>query len=154
MTVLTHDAGFALARCGNAFVNVWSAPATLDRLQRTREHEQRIVDGAPGGIVVLSILVDSAFQIGASERDEASQLARQFETATRAHAYVIEGSGFRTAAMRAVIAGIQLVTRTRHPSKVFGDIAAAAAWLAPQAEPPLRPQELIDTVARARAAIR
>jgi hypothetical protein len=87
-------------------------------------------------------------------RDKAAGIARQFAAATRAHAYVIEGSGFRTAAMRAVIAGISAFVRTGHPVRVFGDMAGAIAWLATQAGAALDLAQLADAIADARSALR
>lgn len=47
-----------------------------------------------------------------------------------AAAQVVEGSGFRGAAMRSALAMIQLAVRAPFPMRVFGDIPGACEWLA------------------------
>lgn len=44
-------------------------------------------------------------------------------------ALVVQGTGFHTAAVRSVIAGMNMVISQRFPSEVFADIFKAAAWL-------------------------
>jgi hypothetical protein len=153
VSLLASDSGFALARCGNAFITFWREPATMARLQIVSAEEQRVVDSASSGIVVLTVVTDLAFRVGEVERKEASRLIRVFEKTTRAHAFVIEGSGFRTAAMRATLASIEFTARRSHPSRIFGTVESAAAWLGPFAMPLLRADELLDAVAEVRAAI-
>jgi hypothetical protein len=154
MSVLAHDAGFAVAHCGHAaLLTIWREPATLARLKQVREHERALADRAPRGILVLAVVTDFPFQLGSAERSESASMAREFEKSTRAMAYVVEGSGFRNSAARAAIAGIQLLSRTKHPSRGVASVEQAAAWLAPLGEPPLTATELLDALAEARAAM-
>jgi hypothetical protein len=153
-SVLAHDQGYAIATCGNVFISVWKEPSTLDRLDHVRACEQKLVDQSPGGIVVLTVLMDTSFKVDSNVRDKAAGIARQFAAVTRAHAYVIEGSGFRTAAMRAVIAGINTFVRTGHPVKVFSDQASAVGWLATQSGQALDVAQLDEAIAGARSALR
>src|SRR2546430_10079671 len=106
-----NDGGFALATHGNAFISIWKEPSTLERLGVVRRSEQELTDRSPRGIVVLTVLLHSAYNVPPEVREEASRVARHFAATTRAHAYVIEGGGFRAAAMRAVIAGIVALSR-------------------------------------------
>jgi hypothetical protein len=136
MGVTAHDGGFALATAGSVFINVWREPSTMAQLELLREHEAALVEHeAAGVIMVMTVLLPSAFTLGTRERKEVESLARQFAPSTRAHAYVIEGSGFRTAAVRALVAGINLITRTGEMTKVFEDAVHAAAWLEAHAGP-------------------
>jgi hypothetical protein len=154
MGVTAHDGGFALATAGSVFINVWREPSTLAQLELLREHEAALVEHeAAGVIMVLTVLLPSAFTLGTRERKEVDALARQFAPSTRAHAYVIEGSGFRTAAVRALVAGINLITRTGGLTKVFEDTVHAAEWLEAVAAPEqvVRANEVMRAVAEARA---
>ena len=153
-SVLAHDHGYAIATSGNVFISVWKEPSTLERLDHVRACQQKLVDGAPDGIVVLTVLMDTSFKVDSNVRDKAAGIARQFAAATRAHAYVIEGSGFRTAAMRAVIAGINAFVRTGHPVRVFGDMPSAIGWLRTQAGAAFDVAQLDEAVAGARSALR
>jgi hypothetical protein len=153
MPVLAHATGYALATCGHAFVSVWAQPSTLDSLSALQQVEDALALDAPDGIVVLTVITGDAFSIGGPERVEAQRLARRFDKITRAEAYVIEGEGFRAAAMRAVLAGVQLLARISHPTRVFADVPSAVEWLGVQARPPIAPDELTATVRQARAAL-
>jgi hypothetical protein len=125
------DRGLALATAGDAFISVWREPSTLARLERLRQIEQALVDRCKGGIVVLTVMIDSSAATKAGEPEAASKLAKHFAPTTRAHAYVIEGSGFRAAALRAVIAGVNAISRPGHPTRVFDRATDAIEWLAP-----------------------
>jgi hypothetical protein len=153
MPVLARDPGFALAQCRHAFVSVWTQPSTIDSLSAVRQCEESLAREAPDGLVVLTVMTGTAFAIGTREREEAQRLAQRFDKTTQAAAYVIEGSGFRAAAMRAVLAGLQLLARTSHPVRVFSDVPTAVEWLGGRARPPIAPDDLADTVEQARAAI-
>jgi hypothetical protein len=154
MGVTAHDGGFALATAGSVFINVWREPSTMAQLELLREHEQALVEHEAGGaIMVMTVLLPSSYMLGTRERKEVDSLARQFAPSTRAHAYVIEGSGFRTAAVRALIAGINLITRTGQMTKVFEDAVHAAAWLEQHAGPAqvVRASEVMEALAEAKA---
>lgn len=45
-------------------------------------------------------------------------------------ALTIEGRGFTSSAMRAMVAGMSLVSRPSHPVKVFSEVSSAVAWCA------------------------
>jgi hypothetical protein len=153
MGVTAHDGGFALATAGSVFINVWREPSTLAQLEVLREHEAALVEHERAAIMVLTVLLPSAFTLGTRERKEVDALAKQFAPSTRAHAYVIEGSGFRTAAVRALVAGINLITRTGAATRVFDDVVHAAEWLEAEAAPSqvVRAAEVVRAVMEARA---
>ena len=46
-----------------------------------------------------------------------------------AAAQVVEGTGFRGAAMRAVLSVLQLAARTRYPMEIFSGVEEGAHWL-------------------------
>lgn len=148
-----EDRGLALATVGNAFISVWKEPSTLERLERVRRVEQALVDRCADGIVVLTVMTDSSAATKAGEPEAASKLAKHFAPTTRAHAYVIEGSGFRAAALRAVIAGVNAISRPGHPTRVFDAASEAIRWLAPYGNA-LDPPAHEKALAEARAQLR
>jgi hypothetical protein len=44
-------------------------------------------------------------------------------------AVVVEGTGFKAAAVRAVVAGLRLVTRTSFPRRAFDTVGPASQWI-------------------------
>jgi hypothetical protein len=62
-------------------------------------------------------------------RARVAQTAREREGKTLAFAYVVVGDGFLGSMIRAVITGITVLSRPKHPEKVFSEPQAAIAWL-------------------------
>jgi hypothetical protein len=55
----------------------------------------------------------------------------------RSLAYLVEGTGFKSAAVRAILVGLGLLHRKGYPTKVFVELDSALAWLLPGATLPL-----------------
>jgi hypothetical protein len=62
-------------------------------------------------------------------RDKSAELARAHPILGAA--IVIEGSGFRPAATRTLVAGMYLVTKKAYPHKIVSTPAEGAEWLVP-----------------------
>jgi hypothetical protein len=131
--------GYAISSFQNHFITVWRRPATMEALRAVREAEMQLIKASPNGISVITVMEPSSFEkpLGATERAEAAAIARDCEASTLAAAYVFEGEGFRAAMARAVVSGIMLLTRAKHPNKVFSNIPAGLEWLGPQLGPVL-----------------
>jgi len=66
----------------------------------------------------------------AAARELMARDMKRHETFTRDMALVYEGDGFRAAALRSVVAGLQLLSRQVVPLKTVATVEQAAAWLA------------------------
>jgi len=73
-----------------------------------------------------------------------------------AAAQVVEGTGFRGAAMRAVLSVLQLASRTRYPMEIFSGVDEGARWLCSELRTRLgrapEPLLLVNAVRTLRAA--
>ena len=97
-------------------------------IRETRRHVQRHFRRWDGRSVAVTVLEPSAAQSVPKEvRDESAALAGEFKSL--AAATVIEGSGFRAAAVRTAVASLFLLARPPFPHKVFGDLAEGAGWV-------------------------
>src|SRR5205814_7203796 len=65
--------------------------------------------------------------VSSAEREEITRMAKDYTA--RGVALVIEGTGFRPAAVRGLIAGVYLVSRVVYPRKIFSVVREAALWL-------------------------
>jgi hypothetical protein len=156
MALLWSDEGLAVATFGNVAVTVLRQPATGERLRRLRRDLVQLYERHPGKVASMTILEAGAF--GSTPEDvRAESIALMRESHVFAAAIVIEGKGFRLAALRALLAGLGLVSRPRHEQKVFENIDAAADWLVElmtknAIHEPSR-QDLVAGIEQARASI-
>jgi hypothetical protein len=154
--VLYADAGNAVAVCGNVFVNVMREAQTLERLRELRRHIERHVARWGDRTLSISVLEPGATaETPKDVRDETAAITREYPSI--AAAIVIEGKGFRAAAIRAVLAAIYLVSRSPYPHRIVDSVLFGARWLVEQAEQQgLREVSAADidlAVAKARAAL-
>jgi hypothetical protein len=128
----------------------------MERLQMVRRQQLRLLGRFPGGIASLTVIEQRVFldPIGAKERAEAAAIAKEMAPHTRAIAYVVEGSGFRTVTTRMILTGVNMVARPEHPVKVFDNPVAGAEWIATQLGKTVNEsEELLACVGEARAAM-
>jgi hypothetical protein len=131
-SVVFADEGCAIATCGNVFVNVMREAQTLPRLRELRRHIVRHVAVWGANTISISVLEPGATANTPKEvRDETAAITRDYQSI--AAAIVIEGSGFRAAALRAVVAAIYLVSHSPYPHKIVETVFDGARWLVEQA---------------------
>jgi hypothetical protein len=151
------DAGCAVATRGNLFVNVMREAQTLERLREVRRHIERHVAAWGEHTISISVLEPGATAQAPREvRDETAAITRDYRSI--AAAIVIEGSGFRAAAVRAVVAAIYLVSRSPYPHRIVESVDDGARWLRQMAERAGHARvgavEIVEAVAAARAELR
>lgn len=127
-TIHFSDARQALASCGNVFVTVLRAPMTIEAVEPLRRESLRMSQRFAGKCVSLAIIEPTAASPASPEvREATASFAR--ESHVMAAAIVIEGSGFRPAATRTLVAGMYLVTKKSYPHKIVATAEEGAAWL-------------------------
>jgi hypothetical protein len=145
----------ALAICGNVFVNVLRLVPTVQSIDELRRVSRQMQDKhGEQRFASLSVLEPMAVAGVADDVRKASQ-AYAHEFKPLGSAIVIEGGGFRGAALRTIIAGIYLFMTKSYPHKICGTPLEGASWLAPRL-PAGSPgtDDLVQVVASARAALR
>jgi hypothetical protein len=137
----------------NVFVTMWRGRATLDVMKRVSRFSQELDTRFADGYCALAVLSMSSLQMDAEMRAEASRLTNNPGPNLKAIAQVIQGTGFGAAATRMVASGLMLVRKTKTPSKLFDDVAAAGRWLVPYiratGEGPATPAELVSAIEQA-----
>lgn len=90
-----------------------------------RDHASRY----PSGVYLLTIIEPGAPMPAPAERESIAVFLRMCGGRTRMSAVVIEGSGFRAAAVRSVVTGMAMLVRLPYPHEIFGSLEQAARWL-------------------------
>jgi hypothetical protein len=158
MRAIIHDCddGIALASYGAVYISVLRKPLTIDGVARTARESKSMFERHRGKCVSLAVIEPSAAAAASAEvRAKSAELARAHPILGAA--IVIEGSGFRPAATRTLVAGMYLVTKKEYPHKIVSTPAEGADWLATilaRAGITQSADELVAAVAQARAAIK
>jgi hypothetical protein len=149
-----HDDGSAMGNIGNIFVNVYRRQGSVDRMNQACIWLRNMIREYPQGLGQMIVLEASSFEhtLSSETRAMAATMAKEFAPHTRALAYVIEGEGFRVAAVRMALSGFRLVSRADHPERVFRGPEEGAQWLSEQMSG-INPQKVLSLVEELRALI-
>ena len=80
-------------------------------------------------------------------REALAEIARKYGKSVTGGAVVCDGTGFSATATRSVVTGINMASRSPHPTQVFATLSPALVWLQS-----LRPSRDLDLALLARAA--
>jgi hypothetical protein len=100
--------------------------------------EQAVLKLAPlqrsGRCMYIANMLDGFNLPDAATRSAMIKVGPKLENKLHGFGLVIEGKGFRAAALRAFITGIAQLSGVRYPVPTFENIAAAEAWFAPRVQ--------------------
>jgi hypothetical protein len=153
MTLLHADDGIAIASLGPVFLSVLRKPLTMAGIARLRElsrHMQRLHGAEYGSLAVLE--PGTATDVTADVRDASAKFANEFSILGAA--ITIEGSGFRPAATRTLIATVYLLNKPKYPYKICGTVAEGAGWLVQKFPTLAAADEIIKAAEASRSAIK
>lgn len=127
--LLERTAGVVYAACGNIWtMTLFAEPKLLD-MKAARSALATMARRCPRGFPTLTwILPQAGFRMDNDARDTAGEITRSFESSILAQATLIEGSGFQAAAVRAIVNGLDHMSRSRCKKKVFSDLGVAVTW--------------------------
>jgi hypothetical protein len=119
----------AIGGVGNVLVSLTRYHQDMDRLRALRKAIATHFKRWPGGVATITVLEQTAYStlLSKDERQEINQLAIDY--VSRGVGLVIEGSGFRAAAVRAMLSAVYLVTRVTYPRKIFDRLHEASSWV-------------------------
>lgn len=85
----------------------------------------------PAGFPTLTwILPEAGLSMDNDARTAAAEVTREYAKQILAQATLIELSGFQGATVRAIVAGLDMMSRSASPKKVFGELPPAIDWCA------------------------
>jgi hypothetical protein len=105
----------------------------------------RMSRSEPKGFPTLTWIMPSAgFWLDPAAKKVAGNITAEFSESILARATLIDAIGFQAAAVRAIVTGIDLFTRSPSPGKVFTDLESTVAWcLSLHPSPPAVKADLI-----------
>jgi len=148
-TILHSDPDLSVATLEHSLVCVWHGDTTTSGVSRITRELNMFSASHPRGFGLITLVEAKASMPETAERNAIAELLRSFGEKIAASALIFEGEGFRAAAVRSVVAGLNLLARQPYPHKVFGTSEEASNWLAPtlaKAEIPVNPHELNRTL--------
>ena len=111
---------------GPVAVLCWHERPTIAALKATQDFFVAHYQGRD--MALLTIVEPTAAPPESHERAHMLANMHRF-TGLRVVASVIEGEGFKAAAIRAVMAGLNLALRQPYPIRIFATVTEAAPWL-------------------------
>jgi hypothetical protein len=145
--VLWSPARHAVITTGDALVQLWERDAPASAFRAIQEHLVARAEASPGR--PLWMLAVSG-ERSAMPDGEARRISATFPDHFTAFVLVIEGTGFRASAGRAVMTSMALMARRRSTPHVVANVTEGARWLASQTAGALDAAQLIRVVAQAR----
>lgn len=109
---------------------VWRVRTLVTAVDRIQMAYDELVANCPEGIGLLNIVEQTAPMPGSDARERIATFLREASRVS-ASAVAFEGTGFRAAAVRSVVAGLALLARQAFPHKIFPTVETAAEWLVP-----------------------
>ena len=153
--LVAADADHALGVWHNLAIVVWRCETKPEAVSAMRQEYLSVASRYPGGIGMLTIIEDTATMPPIEARKAIADLFEELGPRVKVSAAVFEGSGFRAAFVRGVVTGLNMMTSQPFPHRVYGELTAAAEWLAqglPQADGRRATvAQLIDAVGKLRA---
>lgn len=127
--VLVQGEGVTYATCGGIWLmTLFAEPKTADMLL-ARTSLQAMARRHPDGFPALTWVHPSAgYSMEAEARKTAAAVTDEFARSLRAQATLVEGAGFQVATVRAIISGIDMLSRSKAPKKTFAELRPCVAW--------------------------
>ncbi len=132
MQRLMDDGQHTVALWGDVVIVVWRREMRVDALRALGVTMGVLAQKSKIGLLGRFVVVEQAAARPSKEaRDELVRMTREYPVAFTA--YVFEGDGFGAAAVRGIVTGVRIQSRSSSPVHVHASIADAARWVAANA---------------------
>jgi hypothetical protein len=150
---LVETDGFAVFTVDQCVVLVWKQPPVMAAVDENRRLFELLRARHPEQLLSYLVVAETGVgtQMRAEVRAAVAAMLRDHQKAIAGSVIVFEGTGFRAAIVRSVVAAINLVSRLEFPSSVQSDLASAARWLAEKGALRMSAAELVEVVRAFRA---
>ena len=115
-------------------VHLFEGHLSVPDMERMHARAERWKTAHPGRRVELVVIFPSDAQMSHDERVRMARLIKHGEAQRAASATVILAQGLLASVQRSVLTGMTMIAPPPHPAKVFGKLADALHWLAPQTQ--------------------
>ena len=131
LEVLAVDEHHAKGSAFNMVFALWFRETQPGAFHEVGAALEKLAPSHPEGVGVCHVLVPGAIAPSAITRAEINKLMKRDEF-LKHYSVTYEGTGFTAAAVRAIMSGSQMMTRTKTRLSVFTDFSEAAKWHAEQ----------------------
>lgn len=127
--VLVRCPGVLYGACEGIWVMTLFAEPTESDMNEARPALRAMSKRHPAGFPTLTwILPQAGYVMENDARKAATAVTQEFQHAIRAQATLIEGTGFQAATVRAIVTGLDFMSRSAAAKRVFSELAPAVAW--------------------------
>ena len=111
-------------------IQIWRHGTSLDCARTVRDAAKRLAAEREGALATIIVVESGAAMPDGDTRAELARMVDDQKGRMVAAALVHEGSGFRAAAVRAVMTGMMTLAKQPFPHHVVANVADGAKWLA------------------------
>jgi hypothetical protein len=116
--VLDKDDNYVLASWQQIFAVVWRRDTTLEGAEALQRECVKFAMRHPRGIGLLTIVSDKAPMPPSPARQAVASFLAHGSTYIKCSAVLMEGTGFRAAAVRSVVTGLTMLAKQAYPHRV------------------------------------
>jgi hypothetical protein len=128
-TTVLNTQGLILAEWQSLAIIVWKQQPQPPLIQALGEHYQSMSRRYSNGFYVMVIVEDGVPLPDAKQRDSIADAEKRGSAKIKAIVGVQEASGFLGAAIRSVLLGMSLATRSPYRRHICANVMEAATWL-------------------------
>lgn len=132
LRLVERGKGYAILASPRMFITMHDGPPDMASVMAEARYARTSLGHAPRSVGCMVILRSATTPPPEEVRAAIPALLDDIAKASAGLAMVIEGTGFRGAALRAVFSGFLLIKRMPYPTSVFGGVTEALGWLCPQ----------------------
>jgi hypothetical protein len=128
LRVLALHRDYAFGEQDGCLIVVWRGQPTEESYEERGRFMADLVGRLRGRCAVIDVVEPSSKPPSPAARKVVARLMKEVGDAVSGAAIVVEGNELRSALVRAVLAGMQLLIRLDHPIRVDKDPLRAAEW--------------------------
>jgi hypothetical protein len=117
-SIVEKDDNYVLASWQQIFAVVWRQDTTLEGAQALQRECCKFATKHPRGIGLLTIVSEKAPMPASPVRQAVADFLGQGSTYIKCSAVLMEGTGFRAAAVRSVVTGLTMLAKQAYPHRV------------------------------------
>jgi len=99
------------------------------------DDDDDVFDGSASVLFLTALQPGCDLSASSEVRKDVAALLKSYEWSLACAAIVFENNGFGMTIVRSVITAINMMSRSRFPNAVFGNLDGALRWMEPHAQP-------------------
>lgn len=126
--VLARGEGWLFAAWNQAYILDWNTEISIENLDASVAGARTLLETFPEGLATINIIHRRMPLPPIELREYAKKKMAESPPGVRCHATALTERGLWASAMRAALAAMYMVERTKFPRKVFAEVFEAVEW--------------------------